>query len=63
MIEKILLNDEKYSGQYVAFKNKDEHIVVGSGKTPQAALDEAVSKGYPQPILLFVPERNSVHIY
>ena len=63
MTEKILLKEDKYSGQYVAFKSKDDNVVIGFGSTPKQALDSAIQNGYKNPILLYVPERNSVHIY
>ena len=45
---------EKYKGLWVALKD-DEQTVVGSGKTLQAALAEALKNGYDEPIVTRMP--------
>lgn len=60
---KILVNTNKYCGQYVALKSVDDNTVVGSGKRPEDALDEARKKGIQAPFLLYIPDENVVHIY
>jgi hypothetical protein len=62
-MEKVLLSGSAPQGCYVALKSKTESITVGKGKDPQEALNDAASKGYPNPILVYVPEKNSVYIY
>ena len=62
-MEKVLVNTEEFNGRYVALRNFDDNTVVGVGDDPDAALREAKAKGYESPVLLFVPEKDVVHIY
>jgi hypothetical protein len=62
-MEKILLQDEKYAGLYVALKSADDNTVVGAAKDPVDALKEAEKNGNCSPILFYVPKRNSVYIH
>jgi hypothetical protein len=62
-MEKTLVNSHKYDGQYVAMVSRDNNTVVGAGKTPDEALNEAKENGYQNPLLLYVPEKGLVHIY
>ena len=62
-MENVLVNTEKYNGQYVALKDAEDHTVVGNGQTPDEALKKAKQNGYNEPYLLFVPENDSIHIY
>jgi hypothetical protein len=45
---------ETYKGLWIALKD-DEQTVVGSGKTLQAALEEASKNGYDEPIVTRMP--------
>ena len=62
-MEQVLLNTERYNGRYVAFKSFEDHTVVGVGDGPESALNDALSKGFDNPVLLYVPEKEAVHIY
>lgn len=62
-MEKILVNSNKYDGQYVAMVSADDNTIVGSGNTPEEAINEARKKGIQNPLLLYVPDKNLVHIY
>ncbi len=62
-MEKILVNSDKYYGQYVAMKSLDDNTIVGAGDTPDKALNEARKKGVQDPFLLYVPDKDVVHIY
>jgi hypothetical protein len=46
---------EKYKGLWVAL-DKDNETVVGTGTTPQLALDEAKAKGFEQAAITFIPQ-------
>ena len=46
---------KKYKGLWVALKD-DEKTVVGSGESPEEALNEAKKNGYKEPILMHMPE-------
>ena len=46
---------KKYMGLWVAMKNtKNSRTVVGSGKTLSEAMDEALKKGYKNPIVQYM---------
>jgi hypothetical protein len=56
-------NGDQYSGQYVAVKSFSDRTVVSHGAEPVAVLSEAKEKGVTDPVLIFVPEQNMIHIY
>jgi len=62
-MEKALVTTEEFNGRYVAMKDFDDNTVVGVGNDPDKALEDAASKGYENPVLLYVPEKEIVHIY
>ncbi len=62
-MEKVLVNSDKYYGQYVAIKSAEDNTIVGAGDTPTKALEEARKKGIHDPFLLYVPDKDVVHIY
>ncbi|OHE61278.1 MAG: hypothetical protein A2Z47_11310 [Thermodesulfovibrio sp. RBG_19FT_COMBO_42_12] len=62
-MEKVLVNSDEYNGRYVAMKSFEDHTVIGVGDDPETAIKDALSKGYPNPVLLYVPEKDVVHIY
>jgi len=47
---------EQYKGLWVALKD-DEETVVGSGSTLKEAVQKAGEAGYPDPIVMQVPEK------
>ncbi|MBI5894052.1 MAG: hypothetical protein HZB79_10500 [Deltaproteobacteria bacterium] len=44
-------------------KSSKDHTIVGVGDVPETALKDAISKGYEDTVLLYVPEKDMVHIY
>jgi hypothetical protein len=59
----ILLKDgEKYCGQYVAMKSFSNRDVVSSGTKPATVLKEAKEKGVKDPVIFYVPKKDSVNI-
>jgi hypothetical protein len=60
---KVLVKSDQYNGQYVAMKSFEDNTIVGSGEDPETALKEAASKGFKDPVLVFIPEKEMVHIY
>ncbi|MCK4419734.1 succinyl-CoA synthetase subunit alpha [Candidatus Aerophobetes bacterium] len=62
-MEKVLVNSDKYNGQYVAMVSVEDNTIVGSGNTPEEALKDARKKGIQNPFLLYVPDKDLVHIY
>lgn len=62
MIETVIKNN-RYNGKYVALENFDSHKVIGDGKTVEEAYNKAITKGYKEPVMLFVPVKGKVQIY
>jgi len=54
---------EKYGGQYIAIASMVNREVISSGKDPGEVLDEASRRGIPNPILVFVPEKDAVLLF
>ncbi|MDZ7696653.1 MAG: DUF5678 domain-containing protein [Deltaproteobacteria bacterium] len=63
MMEKVLIDTEEFNGRYVAMKSFDDKTVVGVGDDPEKALKNAAQKGHENAVLLYVPEKDTVHIY
>ena len=62
-MERLLVNTDEYNGRYVALKSFEDHSVVGVGDDPESAIKDARSKGIDDPVLVYVPEKDTVHIY
>ncbi len=62
-MEQTLIQTDRYNGRYVAMKSFEDHTVVGVGDEPDAALQNARAQGYENPVLLYIPEKEIVHIY
>lgn len=62
-METAFVNTNEYNGRYVTMKSFEDHTVVGVGDDPETAIKDAVSKGYKDPVLLYIPEKEVVHIY
>jgi len=63
IMEKVLVNTNQYDGRYVALKSFEDHTVMGAGDEPEVAMQEARAKGCKDPVLLYIPEKDLVHIY
>lgn len=61
-MRKILVQSNKYNGQYVAIKSANDNTIVGAGNTPEEALAGAKKREIQNPFLIYVPERGLVHI-
>lgn len=62
-MEKLLINTDEFNGRYVAMKSFDDNSIVGIGDTPEEALKDAERNGFKDPVLLYIPEKDVVHIY
>jgi hypothetical protein len=62
-MEEVLVNSNKYDGQYVAIKSPTDHTVVGNGISPEEALKDAEKNGVSDPFLLYITDKDTVHIY
>jgi len=54
---------ERFEGKYVALASLEDGKVISGGEDPEKILAEAAEKGFPNPILLFVPDKDTVSIY
>jgi len=61
-MEKLLINTDEFNGRYVAMKSFDDNSIVGIGDTPEEALKDAERNGFKDPVLLYIPEKDVVHI-
>jgi hypothetical protein len=59
----MLLIDRELAGRYVALKSEADRTVVASSSSPEDALAQAKRAGCETPVLIYVPEKDSVHIY
>lgn len=59
----LLNNGERYSGKYVALKSFRDKDAISSGSNPLDVYNDAKSKGAVDPVVFYVPEKNTVHIY
>jgi len=62
-MERILVTTDEFNGRYVAMKSVDDNTIVGVGEDPEKAFKDAESKGFKNPVLLYIPEKDLVHIY
>ncbi|MBE9503685.1 MAG: hypothetical protein IME96_05870 [Proteobacteria bacterium] len=64
MADNILIKDsEKYGGQYVATRSFKDKEVVCSGSDPAKVSNEAKNKGIDEPVVFYVPDKDTVYIY
>ncbi|MDO8785081.1 MAG: DUF5678 domain-containing protein [Syntrophales bacterium] len=59
----LLNNGELYGGKYVALKSFKEKDAISSGDNPLDVYNEAKNKGADDPVVFYVPEKNTIHIY
>lgn len=59
----ILVKDAKYNGKCVAMKDFGDKEIVGDGNTPSEAYEKAIAKGCKEPVIVFVPSKDSIQIY
>jgi hypothetical protein len=62
-MDQVLIKDRKYSGQYVVIKNLSDPTILAHGDDPKTIYEEALKKGFIEPIILFVPNKDMVQIY
>jgi len=64
MPAKALVKDgRKYGGKYVATRSFKSKKVLCAGTDPVKVVREAKEMGAKDPVLVFVPEEGTVHIY
>ena len=63
IMKQTLIKERKYNGRYVAIKDFNDSVVIADGENPNEVYKSAVKKGYPDPVVLYVPLKDMVHIY
>lgn len=59
----VLIKENKYNGSYVVIKDFGDSAVIADGKDPKEAYDKAVKQGYSNPVILFIPAKDTIQIY
>lgn len=59
----LVKNSDKYQGKYVATRSFKDRKAVCSGRNPVKVLSCAKEKGIRDPVVFYVPKKNSVNIY
>lgn len=59
----LVKNSNKYIGKYVALQSFNHRDVVASGKDPLDVVARAEAKGFKSPVIVYIPQKGSVHIY
>jgi len=61
--KRLIRGGKKYVGKFVATKTFNDRNVVASGKNPNDVIARAAKKGCESPVIFFVPDKNTLHIY
>jgi hypothetical protein len=59
----ILVADRKYEGKYVALKSFTDNTVLCFGDDPVDVMKRARTGRTEEPVIVFIPEHNTSHIY
>lgn len=62
-MQTLVMTDGRLANHYVALTSFSERKIVGKGKTPDEAFEEARKNGVNNPVILFIPEKNQVQVY
>ncbi|MFC1496045.1 DUF5678 domain-containing protein [Candidatus Margulisiibacteriota bacterium] len=62
-MDNVLIKDKNLNGKYVVIKDTNDPEVISSGDDPKIVYEEAIKKGYNEPVILFVPKDDIVQIY
>lgn len=62
-VDVLLRDGEKFSGQYVAMKSFTDREIITSGTKPEKVMRDARKLGFTHPVMLFVPSKDSIHIF
>ncbi|MBA7645369.1 hypothetical protein ES703_53124 [subsurface metagenome] len=55
-MEKVLLQEKKYKGKYVALRSASDKTVIAEGDDPSTVRKRASKKGVEEPLIFFVSE-------
>ena len=60
---RVMVNNRKYIGKYVAMKSFNNRTIIASGKDPIDVMGRAERKGFPDPLVIFVPPKGMANIF
>ncbi len=63
IMKQTLIKERKYNGRYVTIKDFNDSVVIADGENPNEVYESAVNKVYPDPVVLYIPLKDMVHIY
>lgn len=58
----MLVTTDEFNGRYVVMKSFEDNTIVGVGDDPEKDLKDAEAKGIKNPVLLYIPEKDIIHI-
>lgn len=62
-MEHVLIKERKFSGYYVTVEDYNKTTIISYGEDPQKVYEEAIKKGYTEPLIVFIPSKDMVQIY
>jgi len=62
-LSKVFVPKNKKDGEYIAMKSFSDKTIVAHGKDVGKIIDEAKKLGVPDPVIMFVPPKDTVCIY
>lgn len=63
MCKHALVNAEGLEGQYVATPSFSDNTVIAHGPDPAGVIAQSHKQGVDDPVVVYVPEKDSIHIY
>ena len=62
-MKETIVKSDRYRRQYVALSDFRRRTVVAHGPDPRKVHAAALKKGYPEPVIVYVPPKDTVQIY
>ncbi|MBF0276024.1 MAG: hypothetical protein HQK84_12410 [Nitrospinae bacterium] len=63
MKKNVLVTQKNMEGKYVALKSYFDRTIIASGKDPLNVVKRVEKKGVKNSVLVYVPEKDTVHVY
>jgi len=60
---KVIVRDKNLSGCFVAMATFNNNSVIAHGKSPSKVRQDAIKQGFLNPVVVFVPKKNSINLY
>jgi hypothetical protein len=59
----IVANGRRYMGKFVATDSFNDNRVIASGDSASAVRTKAIEKGHAAPVVVYVPDEKTIHLY